>query len=284
MCPETSSSGGARTSRPDDHQSLSAAEVQRVQRQLERTLDRRTSQSTLQLQATPNVSVPLHAHVVDGLKFAGPTRSEVLTQLEVLNAAYRGEQVPASGADSGVDFVLSSFQRVQNQKWLEADMFERAERRMRRELHRGGPRALNVYFTRPRAQFGEQAALGWSSFPWRVRERPKLDGVTINVDSMAGGAARGYNQGDTLVHEAGHWLGLFHTFEGRCGKTNDLVRDTPKERDPSLRCKQADTCAAPGSDPVHNFMDYSYDSCMYEFTSGQVSRMNENWLAFRAPR
>ena len=43
-----------------------------------------------------------------------------------------------------------------------------------------------------------------------------------------------------------------------------------------------DTCPAPGLDPVHNFMDYSLDTCMNMFTAGQVARMDVAFAKWRS--
>ena len=70
-----------------------------------------------------------------------------------------------------------------------------------------------------------------------------------------------FNLGITLVHEAGHYFGLAHTFNSNsCAGDNDGVPDTPVERSPASGCPVSpprDSCPSqPGVDPVRNFMDY----------------------------
>ena len=91
-------------------------------------------------------------------------------------------------------------------------------------------------------------------------------------ESMPGGTAGKYAFGDTLTHEVGHWLMLEHTFAHGCSASGDWVTDTAP-RPSAVRCPiGADTCAAPGLDPIHNFMDYTQDTCMDMFTQGQADR------------
>ena len=108
----------------------------------------------------------------------------------------------------------------------------------------------------------------------------------MNFAALPGGRATGYNLGDTVVHEVGHWLGLFHTFQGGCRGDGDLVPDTTAEAEPSFYC--ADHAghvrgrARGRPDPVRNFMDYSLDSCMNRFTNGQVRRMDAAYEKWRS--
>jgi len=84
-----------------------------------------------------------------------------------------------------------------------------------------------------------------------------------------------YDEGDTLVHEAAHSLGLYHTFQGGCALDGDSVADTHPEAYPNYKCLQPRSCGK--ADPVHNFMDYTEDACMDGFTEFQKRRV---WCVF----
>jgi hypothetical protein len=218
------------------------------------------------------VHVPMDVHVIHAGRAGDVSGERIRRQIDVLNATFGGR---TGGADTGFRFTLRQVDRTNNASWYHHP--EQHERAMKSRLHRGGAGTLNLYT----ADIGEQL-LGWSTFPWRDRGHAALDGVVVHVDSLAGGSIEHYSRGYTATHEIGHWLGLFHTFQNGCDKLGDRVADTPPEREPGQGCPPGrDTCTSPGEDPIHNFMDYSYDTCMTEFSRGQSERMRAAWAAFR---
>lgn len=219
----------------------------------------------------PRVTVRVRAHVIT----AGQrqvTHQDVATQIGVLNAAYAGRY---GGADTGVRFVLDGVTVRDEPAWF-ADPVAN-ERAMKTALHQGGADTLNLYI----AQLSERM-LGFASYPYWYAGEPELDGVVIDWRSLPGGQMTDYNRGFTGVHEIGHWLGLFHTFENGCREPGDGIDDTPPEAKPSEGCPvDKDTCPQQGRDPSRNFMDYANDTCMSEFSAGQALRMREMWAVYR---
>jgi hypothetical protein len=187
----------------------------------------------------------------------------------VLNESFAGA-TGDEAADTPFRFELLSVTRTVNESWFNAGLGSAAEREMKTALRVGGPDVLNFYITNAGGTF-----LGWATFPQWYEQDPLYDGVVVLHSSLPGGSLAPYNEGDTGTHEVGHWLGLYHTFQGGCAAVyNDLVSDTPAERSPAFGCPvNRDTCPGPGADPIENFMDYSDDFCMYRFTPQQSSRM-----------
>ncbi|HKP36866.1 MAG TPA: zinc metalloprotease [Pyrinomonadaceae bacterium] len=231
-----------------------------------------------QIRKSGSVTVQVYFHVVNkgpGVENGDVPIKWLRDQVTVLNAAYAGADPGAGNASANTPFrfALAGVDRVTNTDWFNSGIGSEEEREMKTALNVGGADALNFYVNNAGGVY-----LGWATFPFWYAGDPTQDGVVVLYSSLPGGNCCGssvYNQGDTGTHEVGHWLGLFHTFQGGCAATyNDFVADTPSERSPAFGCPFGrDTCPKPGIDPIENFMDYSDDPCMYQFTNGQSARM-----------
>lgn len=272
-----------RSLREGDPGDLSVARVRRFEQRTDRRIDGLAGPTGRAAQRVdpPPVGVDVAVHVVRRRTDAFEVgRRRARHAVALLTGGFAGAQDDSAYATS-FRFRMSSFDSTVNRAWYHADVSNvhqrPAVREMKRTLHVGGPETLNLYLTRP------DLLLGWATFPQQYSRHPRLDGVVVTIGSLAGGDLSGYDLGDTVTHEVGHWLGLYHTFQGGCSPRNDRVGDTAAEASPNFGCPvRRDTCTVDTLlDPIHNFMDYSRDSCMYAFTGGQDQRMLRHWLAYR---
>ncbi len=250
-----------------DTRSVSAAEQRQIRRQTDRRLEGQRGQA-----AAAGASVPVYVHVMAAADGTGDvTNAQIADQITVLNQTYAGAESSAA-AQTGFTFTLAGVDRFFNNTWHR----DGSSSKYRKATRQGGKNALNMWLV-------DFNYLGIATFPWDYKKSPGVDGVRVHFDSLPGGGIANYNLGETATHEVGHWLGLYHTFQGGCTSVNDEVGDTPAQSSATNGCPEGrDSCSLPGLDPIHNYMDYSYDTCYTQFTGGQSSRMSQMWAAYRA--
>jgi len=116
--------------------------------------------------------------------------------------------------------------------------------------------------------------LGYAQFPGGSSS---TDGVVLDDEATGstGTAKAPYGKGRTATHEVGHWLNLRHIWgDRRCG--TDYVNDTPEHDDANYGCPalgHKSLCKSKQVEMTMNYMDYTYDECMYMFSAGQKTRM-----------
>ncbi len=214
------------------------------------------------------VNVQVAWHVIHASNGAGNISNDMIVdQIEVLNDAY---------APYDIFFTLVSVDYTMNDNWF-TDM-NQYESAYKQQLNIDPVHHLNIY------SGNMPGLLGWSYLPYQWSEGSYMHGVCILYSCLPGGTSYPYNAGDSAVHEVGHYLGLEHTFRNGCSANNDYVDDTPQEDNGNniSSCNNTDTCPNdPGMDPVHNFMTYTDDACLDEFTTGQGDRMEDMIATYR---
>jgi hypothetical protein len=263
------SDASARGGHGHDHREVSAKEQRAIARETRARLQAKgVTKAKLR---NASVSVPVYVHVMAASDGAGDvTDSQIGQQIAVLNETFAGGE-SSSAADTGFSFTLAGTDRYYNDAWHK----DHSSAKYRKATRQGGANALNIWLV-------DFKYLGIATFPWDYDRNGGIDGIRVHWDSLPGGSIANYNLGETATHEAGHWFGLYHTFQGGCTELNDEVADTPAQSSPTNGCPVGrDSCELPGLDPIHNYMDYSYDSCYTEFTAGQGSRAQSMWAAYR---
>ncbi len=221
------------------------------------------------LQRLGAIEIPVRFNVIhDGAQGLVPA-SQIEDQLRVLNQAF---------APGGIRFRLEDTTSTENAAWARMAAGSPAETAAKTALQAAPESTLNVYVVNP------HSLLGWSSFPESMAEQPRNDGTVISYSTLPGGKAP-FDLGHTLIHSAGHWLGLLHTFQGGCDGPGDHVDDTVAHANANYgrppEGQRNNACDPDQQAPIHNYMNYVDDALSNHFTPGQFRRMKESIAAYR---
>ena len=221
--------------------------------------------------------IPVYFHVIykaDGEGYISEAR--ILDQMAVLNEDFAGGN-GLSIQNTAIQFDLVYVNYVQNDSYFEDEGdggFNKYS------LAVDPSQYMNVYTN------DSSGYLGYATLP-AGSAGGQGDGIVIRHETI-GGRNNGYgyyDQGRTLVHEVGHYLGLFHTFDpqGDCTNTytgGDLIVDTPPQLSADTGTQPSTGCGPRSA--IENFMNYSDDVAMYSFTSEQTNRMTCSLVNYRS--
>ncbi|WP_439881018.1 M43 family zinc metalloprotease [Pontibacter sp. MBLB2868] len=226
------------------------------------------------------VRIPVVFHVVYNTADQNVSDAMINEQLRVLNEDFRKQNADISklpsmfgslDADTEIEFTLGGITRTAT------SVASFSSNDAVKYTSQGGRDAWDAskYLNFWVCNLGG-GLLGYAQFPGGSAA---TDGVVCLYSSLPGGTAGNYNLGRTATHEIGHWMNLRHIWgDRRCG--NDYVDDTPTQQTSNGGCPSfpKPTCNNT-SDMFMNYMDYTYDACMYMFTYGQKERMRAVFTA-----
>ncbi|WP_341215090.1 zinc metalloprotease [uncultured Wocania sp.] len=214
------------------------------------------------------INIPVYIHIVypdaDVI-----TQSQINSQMATLNADFRDintNQLPSGttfandATDAGFSFSLAGTFRHNDSKasWGTNNSVKAAYPPISPETH------LNIWV----CNIGG-GILGYAQFPGG---NSSTDGVVLGGDYF-GNTGGVYGLGRTATHEVGHYFNLRHIWgDGRCNR-DDFVTDTPTAGASNGGCPTFPSVSCKTADMTMNYMDYTYDACMYMFTDGQRNRM-----------
>jgi hypothetical protein len=235
------------------------------------------------------ITIPVVFHVVYNTTSENISDAQIQSQLDVLNADFRSlnsdvSQTPSDFAgvvaDVQIEFCLATQDPsgnattgitrkfTTNTSWGTSSALKNSSQ--------GGTSPWNPsnYLNIWVCNIGN-GILGYATLP--VVVSPTLDGVVLDYryTGTIGTATAPYHKGRTATHEVGHWLNLLHIWgDATCG--NDQVVDTPVHNTSNGGCPvhpHYSTCTGNPVEMTMNYMDYTFDACMYMFTNGQKARM-----------
>jgi len=262
-----------------------ATRMQEIENFTERYLQTARNNST----SAATLTIPVVVHVVYNTSAQNISTAQVQSQIAVLNEDFNmtnadNSLVPSHfagvKASVNINFVLDTIIRVATKK----RSFGTNEDIKRSSRGGSDPVDPSNYLNMWSGNLSN-GLLGYAQFPGGPAA---TDGVVILYNAFGSKAKNpsgtytpNYDLGRTATHEVGHWMNLRHIWgDATCG--NDFCGDTPVHNTSNGGCPPADhrsTCSGTPLEMWMNYMDYTYDRCMYMFTTNQSQRMNAVFAA-----
>lgn len=241
--------------------------------------------------------IPTVFHVIHQGGNENISMAQIEDQMRILNEDYSRQNADAANtraeflgvaANANVEFRLAKLDPQGNctdgvvRMWSPKTYNASDDNGVKGVSYWNSTKYFNVWVVATISSDGQPGTvLGYAQFPGFGNAA--TDGVVVRADYIGsiGTSANNNSNGRTLTHEAGHWLGLFHTFQGGCagGFFDDACADTPPQAEatPSNCPHSANTCSNDNPDlpdQVENYMDYSNGACENMFTLDQKSRFD----------
>ncbi|KAJ7673592.1 hypothetical protein B0H17DRAFT_1161806 [Mycena rosella] len=211
-----------------------------------------------------NTAIKVYWHVISkDSKLAGGNipDSQIANQISVLNKDYAGN----------ITWTLGGTTRTVNADWFNNVGPSTSQRTAMKASRQGGKGDLNVYSV-GFVSGSAAGLLGYSTFPSVYSSAPKDEGIVILFSSVPGGSTTGYNLGRGGCAGSGS------------ATAGDYVADTPAESTAASGCPSGrDTCTGASFLALApNFMNYSCDACMTQFSAGQMARAETQFATYWA--
>ncbi|MES2728276.1 MAG: M43 family zinc metalloprotease [Bacteroidota bacterium] len=254
------------------------------------------------------IYIPVVFHIIHNSGLENITQAQINDCIRVLNEDYRkmvgtngGASTNTRAADAEIEFRLAQYDPNGNpmdgvNRILNAAKTVNADNTAKALSYWDSKKYFNIWVVNTIAASGSTAGttLGYAQFP--NGGSASTDGIIVRADNIG---AIGYQfqqtqWGRTVTHEAGHWCGLYHTFQGgcvgatasNCAGAGDQVCDTPPVATSTSGCPTSQNSCTNDvpdlPDNVQNYMDYADGTCMNMYTAGQVTRMKSLLSQYRS--
>ncbi|NBV12853.1 MAG: PKD domain-containing protein [Sphingobacteriia bacterium] len=257
--------------------------------------------STLQKTAEdprPKYIIPCVVHVIHNGGSENISDAQVISQFKRMNEDFRRKPETkgfGAGVDYQVEFELATKDPSGNatngivriNSTLTNHNMDTEQTTLKNLSKWPQNRYLNIWIVKQTSSGSQAGVLAYATFPQNGGNTN--DGVVCShyCWGTTGTAQSGRDMGRVGVHEIGHWLNLYHTFQGSgtsgcsglptlvCTSQGDRVCDTPPS-DVALftNPSRVNSCTEPNDRPSRsrNYMDYADDGFKDEFSAGQRVR------------